>query len=874
MAVELATGYISLVPSAKGIGKSIADELGGTVGKAAGEAGEDAGKKISTGLLAGVKGTGAKLLTELGLATLGVFAFKAATDVEDANNIIARSTGATGKALEGLQESFRNIASTSGASFSEIATTLSQLSQRTGLTGKALEQLTSQVLTFNRISKDSPITVDALTKALAGFNVPGSEMGKVLDHLFIIAQKTGVPLSELLSTLQTAGPVARQFGFSVEFTATLLAQLNRAGLDANQILPGLRTAFVNFAKAGKEPAAALRETLDQINALIKAGDIAQARQLAVQIFGARGAGLVDAALAGKLSLDQLGTAISTAGAGILEVAGKTGTLTGALAVLRNNLKLALAEFATPALEAANEALRAVLPTVRDIGKEFAKLPDPIKIVVAGLVGLATLAGPLGQLGQGIEGLGKIVGGLSNAFAAATNAGILLIANWEAIGAAVTAFAATILLPLVALTALGFGLHKVFGTDLVGQLEKAESAAKKWADVQIAGAKATKDPLVSLNATLRLTQTQLQDMSKDGDTSADAIFKVAFQAKELKTQIAGIEQARKEEAKATAETAASLDTYNAAVISGGDATDTFATLTDEAKRAVLEFQGAVLAAAGGEIGREQALLNQATAQQNLADKTVIRMAAEERLATVMAESGPDSVAAFLASEDLRHAREDEAAATLDSRSAELQAAAATDELAKVKQDLIDKIRESPGFYDAEIARLNKEIELHPINAAGYQQEIDKLVAAKIEADKLDAEAEKHITITVHAEQAISQLNLIADGLHALDLPEGVTAGLDFVLRLLGQLPHAATGGIFSKPEIRLFAEAGPEAVLPLNDRARSLQILAETGLLSDGGGGTATATIGTSGLHIDTAIFGDRDVIPALDYWQRTRMAAS
>ena len=96
--------------------------------------------------------------------------------------------------------------------------------QRTGLTGTGLEGLTKQIITFNRITKDSPLNVEQLTKVLAGFNIPAAQMGKILDQLFITSQKTGVPLSEAVGTLETAGPIARQFGFSISVTAGLLSE--------------------------------------------------------------------------------------------------------------------------------------------------------------------------------------------------------------------------------------------------------------------------------------------------------------------------------------------------------------------------------------------------------------------------------------------------------------------------------------------------------------------------------------------------------------------------------------------------------------------------------------------------------------------------
>ena len=387
MAVELATAYVSIVPSAQGIGASIAKELA-PVESAAATTGAKAGSSLSGGIfgavnkeassaispggpignILGVLGpTGTIAAAGLGL---GAVLFSAASDVDSALDTIQVSTGATGKVLDGLGDSFKNVAANTPSSFSDISATLAEVYQRTGLTGPALEGLTTQVLDFNRTTKDSPINVKDLTLALAGFNVPAKDSGKALDGLFRTSQATGVPLAELISTLNTAGPTARQFGFNASTTAGLLAELNRAGVDFSGIMPGLRKAFIGFAKDGKEPAAALKDVIGQMDGLVKAGDIAGARNLAVQTFGARGVGLVDAAVSGKLSLEDLSKTFATSGDGIIATAKKTDDAGESFKTLGNNAKLIGAELGKPIFELVSQGLKDLVPLAHDAAKEI------------------------------------------------------------------------------------------------------------------------------------------------------------------------------------------------------------------------------------------------------------------------------------------------------------------------------------------------------------------------------------------------------------------------------------------------------------------------------------------------------------------------
>jgi hypothetical protein len=412
MTVELATGYVSIVPTAKGITGGLAGLLGGPAAVAGKTAGTEAGKGMTSGLQSASSGIGSviKKNAVIPLLGLGVAAFAAAESVESAENTIIRTTGATGKAADSLKESFKNVAGKTPADFKTVATAMAEVSQRTHLTGSALETLTLQVVTFNRITKDSPLNVQDLTRTLAGFNIPAKEMSKNLDQLFKVSQKTGVPLNDLVSTLGTAGPVLRQFNLPIASSAALLATLDKAGIATSQFLPGLRKAMVGFAKDGEKPADALRKTITSMNDMIRAGNVAGARQLAVQVFGARGAGLVDAAIQGKLHLDDLNKSIQSLGKGkgILDTAASTSTLAAKFGILKNQASLALAEIGKPVLEGFTGLLKAALPILTGVADAFAAMPGPVKTAAAAFIAFAVLRSPILRIAGAFDFIGPAV----------------------------------------------------------------------------------------------------------------------------------------------------------------------------------------------------------------------------------------------------------------------------------------------------------------------------------------------------------------------------------------------------------------------------------------------------------------------------------
>lgn len=394
MAVELGTAYVNVVPSARGIEGGIARELAPMEGVARG-VGARSGAALASGIVGKLGGIG-RVAGLAAFVGVGVMAFKAAKSVEQANNTIIKTTGASGKALASLEKSFQNVAKRTPASFDQVSKAIAEVNQRTGLMGKPLEDLTLKIVTFNRISGQS-VGIQALTRTMAGFNIPAAQMGEQLDKLFIAGQKTGLPLSQLLGILNISGPVLRQFGFDLAGSAALLGVLDKSGVPARIAIVGLRMAFARFSREGKEPKQALRDVIAEMQNLAKQGRAAEARKLGAQLFGARGIGLVDAALSGKLNLDALSKSLNLTGDGIMKTASKVSTLSSKMGVLKNNVMLALAAFATPIIDAATTALGKIVPIIQKVFDIFNLLPKPVRETLVLITTLAVLAGPLEKL---------------------------------------------------------------------------------------------------------------------------------------------------------------------------------------------------------------------------------------------------------------------------------------------------------------------------------------------------------------------------------------------------------------------------------------------------------------------------------------------
>lgn len=126
------------------------------------------------------------------------------------------------------------------------------------------------------------------------------------------------------------------------------------------------------------------------------------------------------------------------------------------------------------------------------------------------------------------------------------------------------------------------------------------------------------------------------------------------------------------------------------------------------------------------------------------------------------------------------------------------------------DKIVKLMADPTVGKAVVNEFNR-IKLGPKTA--------KLLADRKEADRIiDAVNKKPLfnkgfDVIANAKQAINDLNYINGYKFAkkfIDIAVNLTGGL-----LNGRLPETATGGVFGSPQVRLIAEAGREAVVPLD-----------------------------------------------------------
>lgn len=322
-------------------------------------------------------------------------AYDAAKELDEGYDTIVTKTGATGKALDSLQESANNVFGDMPADMQDVGTAIGEVNTRFGQTGKVLEDTSKQFMKFAEINDtDLNESIDVSDRIMEQFGITTEQTSGFLGLLTQRGQETGKSVTELMSQLDSNAALFKELDLSVEESANLLAIFETNGVDAGVALKGLKTATNNYAKEGLSARQGLEKTIDRIK---KAKTSTEALALAQDTFGSKGAQVMaDGIREGRISLDDLSDSMDNYKNVVEDTFETTLDPWDKATVAANNLKTAGSELVGEFFEVLAPAIDSATDTVKKISKEFRELPEPVKEVTAvvGAVGAAAgIAGP-------------------------------------------------------------------------------------------------------------------------------------------------------------------------------------------------------------------------------------------------------------------------------------------------------------------------------------------------------------------------------------------------------------------------------------------------------------------------------------------------
>jgi TP901 family phage tail tape measure protein len=356
---------------------------------------------------------------------------------DDAYDTIRVRTGATGKELEKLKRDFRAVATTVPDDFKTVGEAIGGLNQRLGATGKPLRQLSTQMLNLSRITgTDLDSNIKSVSRAFVDFEVPVKRQRRSLDGLFRLYQKSGASVDELASSVQRFGSPLRTLGFSFEEAAAMFANFERAGVNTQTMVPGLKLAIGNLVKPTDEFAKTMRQlgvdaqkpgpALRQIMDLLGPGgnlNSVQKMSLAMEVFGKRaGADMAEAIKQGRFNLDEFLKAFER-GDTINKTAKDTNDFSENMKIFGNRLKILV----RPAAEAVFNGMTKLSEFlaspeakkgIKMLGQVFKTTFQVIKFLVKPLV--KTVVGGFKAIKAGIRFIKDIIGPIKSTFESVKN----------------------------------------------------------------------------------------------------------------------------------------------------------------------------------------------------------------------------------------------------------------------------------------------------------------------------------------------------------------------------------------------------------------------------------------------------------------------
>lgn len=409
--------------------KEVGDKIKDVGGKVT-----EAGKAITTHVTAPIVAAGGA----------SVAAWK---EVDEAMDTVVKKTGAGGEALEDMQQRVKNIAETIPTDFQTAADAVGEVNTRFGLTGDSLEDLSAQFIEFAKLNEtDVSSSIDKVQSAMAAWNIPAEDAGKVLDTINKAGQDTGISVDRLTDLMKTNKTALDEAGLSFSDSAMFLANLDKNGVDAGAALTGLKKALQNATKDGKTSA----QALDELQATMGDGsNKAEAYAAATDLFGAKaGPAIADACMEGRLSFEELGTTLDDFTGNVSDAFGQTVSPMDNLQMSLNTMK----DLGYEIIESAAPMITEAMTTIRDVITELKEKWDSLdegqqeQIIKMALV--AAAIGPvivvIGTLITSIGGVITTIGGAMTAIAglsppiliaigvigALVAAGVWLYQNWD------------------------------------------------------------------------------------------------------------------------------------------------------------------------------------------------------------------------------------------------------------------------------------------------------------------------------------------------------------------------------------------------------------------------------------------------------------
>lgn len=411
--IKLKTQYENLQAEIAKTTQALKDQ-GGVAGAIAAEF-EEVGSKISS-LGEKVSSVGNELSTKISapIAAMGAASLKAFDEVDGAMDTLIKKTGATGTALEGMNDVVNNIATSIPTSFDAAANAVGEVNTRFGLTGDALEELSSSFVKFAELNNtDVSSSVDTVQKALSAYGLSAEEAIPLLDRLNKVGQDTGISVEKVAQGLVSNATAFQEMGLSIDEAATFMGQLEKSGANVESVMGGLSKALKNATEEGKP----LDQALADLQGTIENGTGSMdGLSAAYDLFGKSAPQVYQAIQEGVLNFEDLAGSMESASGSVADTFEATLDPVDELQQHMNELKLVGTDIANQMMPTIKKVMDELGNTIKKVSEAWNGLSENQQDAILKALEIVAVVGPIlsvvgkivGSIGTLVSGIGKII----------------------------------------------------------------------------------------------------------------------------------------------------------------------------------------------------------------------------------------------------------------------------------------------------------------------------------------------------------------------------------------------------------------------------------------------------------------------------------
>lgn len=343
--------------------------LAGSIDPSLGKAIEQAQKKISglnvKALAVGAAVGGIAVATGKAVIEAGKYMKDLGASFDDAADAIRIGTGATGDALDGLLDDFDAVYKSVPTTMEDASKAIADYNTRLGLTGPQLQEISKQAIQVSdMLGDDLGSVIEESSQAFQQWNIDADDMGGAMDYIFKVSQSTGMGFTDLMADMQKFGPQLQEMGYSFETASALMGQLDKAGVNTDEVLGAMKKSVATLAKEGISASDGLAMYYEKIK---NAGTAAEAASIASEIFGTRAGSTMAAAIRdGSLAVADLTAELQENGETIAGAADDTYDFAERLQVMKQGLEVALKPMANTVFDGLNK----FMPTLQKLMEQI------------------------------------------------------------------------------------------------------------------------------------------------------------------------------------------------------------------------------------------------------------------------------------------------------------------------------------------------------------------------------------------------------------------------------------------------------------------------------------------------------------------------